>query len=102
MKYLAIYHYFEIWLNETRVLHRTQVYENRVPEKCDVVVEVDLAFYNLNVHVELEFYKIWVPLKIDLVLCVWDMLKWRKAEGKEEKNYTKESTSVGHAELEFQ
>ena len=55
MKYLAIYHYFEIRVHETQVLHRTQVYENRVLEKCDMVAKTDLAFYNLNVHMELEF-----------------------------------------------
>ena len=74
VKYLAIYNYFEIWLHETRVLNRTQVYENRVPEKCDMVVEADLAFYNLNVHVELEFYKIWVPSNMKLELLKLEFL----------------------------
>ena len=55
IKYLTIYNYFETQIHETWVLHRIRVYENWVPEKYDMVAKVDLTFYNLKVHVELEF-----------------------------------------------
>ena len=55
IKYLTIYNYFETQIHEAWVLHRIRVYENWVPKKYDMVAKVDLTFYNLKVHVELEF-----------------------------------------------
>ena len=55
VKYLAIYHCFGTQVHESRVLHRTRVYENQISKKCDMVTKVDLTFYNLKFYMELEF-----------------------------------------------
>ena len=44
-KYLVIYYYFETRVQETQVLHVTQVSKTRVTKKCNTMAHANLTFF---------------------------------------------------------